>query len=77
MGAIGQRAIEGKGGRHGADQDQHDQSHALLPVVGAVSEADAGAGEDQQATDPLGRRLVGLRRTVQFGLTDEHLHNEQ
>ncbi len=45
-------------GRHGADQDQHDQTHALLSIVRAVGEADAGAGEDQQPADPERRRLV-------------------
>ena len=34
-------AVERVGRRHRADQDQHDEAHALLAVVGAVGEADA------------------------------------
>jgi hypothetical protein len=41
--------VERVGGGDGADEDEHDEAHALLAVVGAVEEADAGAGEDQQA----------------------------
>ncbi len=32
-------AIQGVSERHGADEDQHDESHALLPIVRAVCEA--------------------------------------
>ena len=56
--ARGHRAVQRIGGRHGADQDQHDQAHALLAVVRAVEEADQRAGEDQDAADPQRRRLV-------------------
>ncbi len=45
-------AIERVGGRHGADQDQHDEPHAFLAVIPAVKEAHAGAGQDQQAANP-------------------------
>ena len=48
------RAVERIGRRHRADQDQHDQPHALLTVIRAMEEADAGAGQDQQAADPEG-----------------------
>ena len=44
-----------------ADQDQHDQPHALLSVVRAVRKADAGAGENQQRANPEWRRLGALR----------------
>ena len=47
--AVRHGAVQRIGRRHDADQDQHDQAHALLAVVRAVREADAGAGEDQQA----------------------------
>jgi hypothetical protein len=43
---LGQRAIEGIGCRHGTDQDQHDQPHALLAVIGAVEEAHQRAGQN-------------------------------
>ena len=73
-----QRAVQRIGGRHGADQDQHDQAHALLAVVGAVREADAGAGEDQDAADPQRRRLVALRaRRYSAGLRDDELQHQQ
>ena len=44
-----------------ADNGQHDQADALLTVIGAVREADAGAGEDQDAAHPPDRRLVAGR----------------
>ena len=58
-------AIERIGRRHGADQDQHDESHAFLAVVAAMKETHAGAGQDQQAANPERRRLVALRLFVQ------------
>ncbi len=59
--AVGHGAVQRIGGGRRADQDQHDQAHALLAVVAAVGEGDAGAGQDQQAADPQRRRRVGLR----------------
>ena len=50
--------IEGVCGGHGADENQHNQAHPLLSVVGAVEEADTRAGEHQQRPDPYRRRLV-------------------
>ena len=44
--------------RHRADEDQHDQAHAFLPVVGAVEEADAGAGKHHQRANGKRRRLI-------------------
>ncbi len=32
--------VQRVGGRHGADQDQHDEAHALLTVEKAVHKAD-------------------------------------
>jgi hypothetical protein len=58
---VGDGVVERVGGGHGADQDEHDQAHAFLSVVGAVEEADAGAGEDEQAADVERRRLGYLR----------------
>ncbi|ESY84692.1 hypothetical protein X739_20835 [Mesorhizobium sp. LNHC220B00] len=68
------RAVERIGRRHHADQDQHDQAHALLAVIGAMREADAGAGEDQQRADPPGRRGIAFRRLVERRIADEKLH---
>ena len=53
-------AIERVGGGYRADEDQHDEPHAFLAVVAAVEEAHAAAGQDQQAANPQGRRLVAL-----------------
>ena len=52
--------VEGVGRGHGADEDEHDETHALLAVIRAVTEADAGAGEDQQAADPERRGRVAF-----------------
>ena len=71
--AFRQGAVERVGRRHGADQDQHDQAHALLAVVRAVGEAHAGAGQDQHAADPDRRRLVALGRGIQRGVLDHQL----
>ena len=64
--AVGRgREVERVGRRHDADQDQHDQAHALLAVVRAVGEAHAGAGQDQQAADPERRRRLAFGRLVE------------
>ena len=55
--------------RQNADQDQHDQSHALLAVVGAMREADAGAGPDQQQANPQRRRLIFVGCGVKRGIS--------
>ena len=60
-----QRAVERIGSRYSADQHQHDQAHAFLAVIRAVRKADAGAGRDQQATDPQRRRLIAFRGLVE------------
>ena len=67
-GAVRHRAVERVGGRHHADQDQHDQPHAFLAVVRAVREADARARQDQDAANPQRRRRGALRLAVESGL---------
>ena len=57
--------IQRVGRRDRADENQHDQPHALLPVVRAVREADAGASQNQQGSNPERRRLGALRRFVE------------
>ena len=69
--------VEGVGGGDGADEDEHDEAHALLAVVGAVTEADAAAGEDEERANPEGRRLGAFRRLVQGGVFDEELEEKQ
>ena len=75
--AFGRRAVQRVGGRRDADQDQHDEAHALLAVVGAVEERDQRAGEDQQAADPGRWRLVGGRGGVKLRHADDGLHGQQ
>ena len=48
------------GSRYGPDKDEHDEAHALLAVIGAVAEADAGAGEHQQGADEEWWRLFAF-----------------
>jgi hypothetical protein len=63
--------VERVGGGDGADEDEHDQSHALLPVIGAVRKADAGAGKDQQgANGPRWRRVAFGRSKEHIGILD-------
>ncbi len=33
---------------NGPDENEHDESHALLSIVGAMEEADAGAGKNHE-----------------------------
>jgi hypothetical protein len=49
----------------------------LLPVIGAVREADAGAGEDEKAANPQRRRRIALGRLVERRVLDHRLHDEQ
>lgn len=51
---FGQRAVQRIGGGRATDQDQHDEAHALLPVIAAMREADRRAGEDQQRPNTRG-----------------------
>ena len=74
---FGRRAIERVGRRRDADQDQHDEAHALLAVVGAVEERDQRAGQDQQPADPERWRLVGGRGGVKLRHADDGLHRQQ
>ena len=71
------RVIQRIGRGHGADQDEHDQAHPLLSVVGTMCEADAGTGADQERPDPEGRWIVAFRRLVERGVGDEAFHQPQ
>ena len=73
----GNGVVQRVGGGHRANEDQHDQAHALLPVIGAVEEADAGAGEHHQRADRPWRRLVILGRFVERGVLDRLLGDVQ
>ena len=74
--AVTDGVIERIRGGHGADQNQHDESHALLAVVRAVEEADAGAGQYQQAANPKRRRCVALRRLEEPRILDDELEQQ-
>ena len=69
--------VERVGHRHGADEDQHDEAHALLAVVRAVGEGHPAAGEDQQAADPPRRRGVALGLLVERGVLDQCLEDQE
>ena len=71
------RTIERIGGGNGADEDEHDQPHALLAVVGAMGERDAGAGGDERAADPPRRRLIALRRLIERWIADDELQRQE
>ncbi len=63
--------VERVGGGDRADENQHDQPHALLAVIGAVVEADPGAGADHEKANWEGRRVVGFRRLVEHWIAQQ------
>src|SRR6202012_2023850 len=69
--------VDREGGGQDADQDQHDQAHAFLAVVRAVTEAYASAGEDQQPANPQRRGFVLLGRLIQIFAMDEQFRQQQ
>ena len=70
-------AVQRESGRHDADEDQHDQAHALLPIVRTMSKADAGAGRDQHAANPPRRRLARIRFLEQRWIAHDQLQQQQ
>jgi len=68
---------EGIGQRHRADQDQHDQSHALLAIVRAVCKRHARAGQHENAANPPRRRMVALRGLEQLAILDDQAHRQE
>ncbi len=62
--------------RHRADENQHDEAHALLPVVGAVRKTHSGAGQHQQCANQQGRRRVAFGFPEQRGHRNERLGDE-
>ena len=63
--------------RHRADQDQHDQPHALLPVVRSVKEAHARAGQHHQRANRPRRRLIAFRRFIKRRNPDQPLRKQE
>ena len=69
--------LESVSGGKDAHQDEHDETHALLAVIGSVGKAHAGAGEHQQGPDPSRRRVTGIWRCVEAGILDKNSHHDQ
>src|SRR5580698_8080868 len=74
---IGDGVIDGVRGGYRADEDEHDEAHAFLAVIGTVEEADSRAGDHEQDANPEGRRFVALRRLIQCLVGDQFLGNDQ
>ena len=70
-------AVQRIGHRQRADQNQHDQAHAFLAVVGTVGERDPGAGHNQHAANPPRRWRVADGRLVQRAVLDERTQGQQ
>ena len=75
LGAHG--VVERVGGGDGADEDEHDEAHAFLAVVGTVGVGDAAAGEDKEAADVEGWRGGAFRGLVEAGVAGEELEEEE
>lgn len=71
---MGDGVVERVGGGHGADENQHDETHTFLAVVGAVGEADASAGEQEECANPEGRRLGAYGSFVEGAIFDDGFH---
>ena len=71
-GLVRHRPIERIDRGHRADQDEHDQAHALLAVVRTVCERHAAARQDEERSDPQGRRCA-CRLPVKFRISNEFL----
>ena len=69
--------IQRVGGRKNADENEHDETHAFLSVVGTVEEADAGARQNEEPANPRGRRLVLFGGGIELRAPDELLGEEQ
>ena len=68
--------IERVGRGDGTNENEHDQAHSFLSVIGAMVEADTGAGANQQGANGPRRRLVVLGRFIERGELDQPLCNK-
>ena len=75
--ARSRSAVQRIGCGDDADQDEHDETHALLAVIGAVREGHAGAGEDQKTPHPERRGSLTLGLLVELGAADQKLHDQE
>ncbi len=73
----GDGVVERVGGGDGADEDEHDEAHALLAVVGAVEVADTAAGADEQQADVERRRRGAFGGFVEAGILGEQLEEKE
>src|SRR5579871_531550 len=69
--------VQGVCSGNGSDQDEHDQAHSLLPVVGAMKETHASTGEDEQAANVKRRRSIALRGTIELLIFNQSTCGEQ
>ena len=58
---LGQCSVQRISGRHRADQDKHDKSHALLSVVRTMREGDPSGSKNEQHANPERGRARYLR----------------
>ena len=49
----------------------------FCPSFEPWAKRDTGAGEDQDAADPPGRRLIALRRLIEGRIADDELQSEE
>src|SRR5262249_51564086 len=64
-------------GWQNSNENQHDQSDALLAVVRAVSKADAGASQQQNCANPKRWWFVCLRFLIKTTISDKRLTQKQ
>src|SRR5262249_4512488 len=64
-------AVQGISGRHATDEDQHDEAHALLPVIRAMGEGHAGASQDHDGANPQWRRRGAFGLLIERGIVHE------
>ena len=74
---IGHGLVQCVSHRQGANQDQHDQAHAFLAVVGAVGKGHPGAGQDQYTANPPWWWCLAFRRLVQRLALDQRAQGQQ
>ncbi len=76
-GFSGQAEIDGVDPGQHPDENEHDQAHALLAVIGAMGKTDARAGQEQERADRPRGRLIGRRLLEEGGILDEDFGQQQ
>ncbi len=70
-------AIQRVSERHGADEDQHDEPHPLLPIVRAVREETPVQREHEQPANPPRRRVRVLRFLIELLALHQRLQRKE